>query len=261
MIEDIRYTKVNWGMFLVFVLLMVVMLFYFDKVWGQDRDPKAVALAQKTIDAMGGMEAWKQVRAIRFNFQVEPQGQTPRAVKHLWDRQNGRDHVDGTIDGKATTAWVNLRTKEGQAWTEGKKLEGAELRKALDWAHSRWINDTYWLIMPLKTLDAGVTLKHEGEKDAHEILHLSFSGVGETPGDQYRAYINKQTGLMDRWEYTLQDGNKGDWNWVEWQEFGKLKLSKLKKKSDGKVNIRFEPLAVLESADASYFGTELKTLD
>jgi hypothetical protein len=262
MIEDIRYNKVNWTVVLVFIALMFVMLFYFDKVWGEDRDPAAVTLAQKTIDAMGGMDAWKQTNAIRFNFQVESEGNPPRAVKHLWDHKNARDHVEGkTKDGKAMVAWIDLHTKQGQAWSDGKKLEGDELKKAMDWAMGRWINDTYWLMMPWKTLDDGVTLKKEPDKDGHEILHLSFSKVGETPGDQYWAYINKDSGLMDRWEYTLQDGSKGDWNWVEWQEFGKVKLAKLKKAADGKVAIRFEPLVVSDSADAAYFGSELKLLD
>src|SRR5688500_14514259 len=145
MIEDIRERKVNWGIFLIFVLMMFVMLFYFDKVWGQDRDPKAVALAEKTIQAMGGINSWKQVNAIRFNFQVEAEGQPPRAVKHLWDRRNGRDHVEGkNRDGKNMVAWVDLKTKQGQAWSDNQKLSGEELRKALDWAYSRWINDTYW---------------------------------------------------------------------------------------------------------------------
>ena len=261
MIEDIRYNKVNWGIFLIFVVMMFVMLFYFDKVWGEERDPKAVALAEKTMNAMG-MDPWKQVQAIRFNFQVEVEGQEPRAVKHIWDRKNGRDHVEGkNRDGKYMVAWVDLKTKQGEAWQDNQKLQGEEQRKAVEWAYSRWINDTYWLIMPLKTLDSGVNLKHEGEKEGHEILHLSFNKVGETPGDQYWAHIDKATGLMNRWEYTLEDGSKGDWNWVEWQDFGKLKLSKLKKKSDGKVNIRFEPLRVLDSADAAYFGTEIKLLD
>jgi len=262
MIEDIRYNKVNWTVVLVFIALMFAMLFYFDKVWGEDRDPAAAALAQKTIDAMGGMDAWKQVQAIRFNFQVESAGNPPHAVKHLWDHKNSRDHIEGkTRDGKAMVAWIDLRTKQGQAWSDGKKLEGDELKKAMDWAMSRWINDTYWLIMPMKSLDAGVTLKKEADKDGHEILHLSFAKVGETPGDQYWAYINKNSGLMDRWEYTLEDGSKGDWNWVEWQEFGKVKLSKLKKAADGKVSIRFEPLAVSDSVDPAYFGNELKVLD
>ena len=262
MIEDIRHTKVNWSIFLIFVVVMVVMLFYFDKVWGESRDPKAVALAEKTIQAMGGLDAWKQTAAIRFNFQVEPEGKPARAIKHLWDRRNNRAHVeDLSTAGKTMVAWIDLGKKEGHAWVNNQKVEGEELKKALEWAYSRWINDTYWLIMPLKTLDPGVNLKHEGEKDGHEILHLSFEKVGETPGDQYRAHINQQSGLMERWQYTLQDGTKGDWNWVEWQNFGKLKLSKLKSKSDGKANIRFEPLTILEAADPSFFSTELKMLD
>jgi hypothetical protein len=253
---------VNWGIFLIFIAIMFVMLFYFERVWGADRDTEAVALAQKTIQAMGGLEAWKQVQTVRFNFQVESPGQPPRAVKHLWDRKNNRDHVEGkNRDGKMMVAWVDLGTRQGQAWTDGQKLQGEELKTAMDWAVSRWINDTYWLIMPLKTLDSGVNLKQEGEKEGHQVLHLSFAKVGETPGDQYWAYINPQTGLMDRWQYTLEDGTKGDWNWVEWQNLGSVKLSKLKTKSDGKANIRFEPLQILDSADPAYFSNDLKLLE
>ena len=262
MIEDIRHTKVNWSIFLIFVVIMFVMLFYFDRVWGESRDPKAVALAEKTIQAMGGADAWKQVAAIRFNFQVEPQGKPARAVKHLWDRKNNRAHLEETDPaGKTKVVWLDLGKKEGHAWLDKQEVKGEELKKSLEWAYSRWINDTYWLIMPLKALDRGVNLKQEGEKEGHEILHLSFEKVGETPGDQYWAHINKQTGLMNRWQYTLEDGTKGDWNWVEWQDFGKVKLSKLKTKSDGKANIRFEPLAVLETADPAFFSTELRMLD
>jgi plasmid maintenance system killer protein len=262
MIEDTRHTKVNWSIFLIFVALMFAMLFYFDQVWGETRDPKAVALAEKTIQAMGGLDSWKQVAAIRFNFQVEPQGKPARAVKHLWDRRNNRAHVEeSNAPGKSRVVWIDLAKKDGHAWIDGQKVQGEELKKSLEWAYSRWINDTYWLIMPLKSLDAGVNLKQEGEKGGHEILHLSFEKVGETPGDQYRAHINKQTGLMDRWEYTLQDGSKGEWEWVEWESFGKIKLSKLKKKSDGKANIRFEPLVIMDAADPAFFSTELKTLD
>ena len=97
MIEDIRYSKkINWPLFALFFVLMIVMLVYFDKAIAQDnKDPKAVKLAEETIQAMGGMDAWKNTAAIRFNFVVAPEGQEPRAVKHLWDRKNNRDHVEG----------------------------------------------------------------------------------------------------------------------------------------------------------------------
>jgi hypothetical protein len=263
MIEDIRYSKPNWALVLVAVLLMLLMFWYFDRAVAQDRDPKATSLAQKTWDAMGGMEAWKQVAALRFNFQVEPQGQPPRAVKHLWDRSKGVDHIEGkTRDGKQMVAWVRLKDKTGVAWSDGKKLEGDQLKEAMAWAYQRWVNDTYWLIMPFKLMDSGVNLKYEGAKDKHDVLHLSFGNVGLTPGDQYWAYINKDTGLMDRWEYLLEgEKEKGTWDWVDWENFGKLKLSKKKTTPDKKTAIHFTPLKIIDSADSSYFTDDLKLLN
>jgi hypothetical protein len=260
MIEDIPNPgKINWAIVVLFVALMFALLFYFDRAIAADSD-QAHQIAQKTIDAMGGMDNWKQVGAIRFNFEVDVAGSQPHSVKHLWDHKNGRDHIEGTKDGKVMVAWVDMGKKTGAAWLDGKKLEGNDLKQAMDWAFGRWVNDTYWLIMPLKMLDTGVTMKYEGEKNGHDVLHLSFGKVGLTPGDQYWAYMNKTTGLMDRWEYHLEGGDKGDWNWMDWSEYGKIKLSKTKVQVDKKVTIRFEPLQVMDSADASYFAQTEKRL-
>src|SRR5262245_13764033 len=107
MIEETRYSKkINWILFAFFVALMVVMLFYFDRAIAATTDPKAMEMAQKTINAMGGMDAWKATPAIRFDFVVEQEGQPSRSVKHLWDRQNNRDHIEGKKDGKPMIAWV-----------------------------------------------------------------------------------------------------------------------------------------------------------
>jgi hypothetical protein len=261
-IEDMRYPKkINWAIFLMFVVLMFVLLFYFDRAVADDADSKAKEVAEKTIQAMGGMDNWMKVGAIRFNFVVESAGAPAHAAKHLWDHKNGRDHVEGsTKDGKTMVAWINLKDKTGAAWTDGKKLEGDELKQAMDWAFGRWVNDTYWLMMPMKMLDSGVTRKYEGEKEGHDVLHLSFGKVGLTPGDQYWAYINKTTGLMDKWEYHLEGGDKGSWNWTEWNSYGNIKLSKVKTATDKKVTIKFDPLEVQDSADASYFGQTEKKL-
>jgi hypothetical protein len=261
MIEDISvHGRINWALVLLFIALMFAMLFYFDRAVAADSD-QAHQLAEKTIQSMGGMDQWKQVAAIRFNFEVDQGGgAAPHAAKHLWDHRNGRDHVEGTKDGKTMVAWVDLDKKTGAAWLDGKKLEGDDLKKAMDWAYGRWVNDTYWLIMPLKMLDSGVSMKYEGEKNGHDVLHLSFGKVGLTPGDQYWAYINKTTGLMDRWQYQLESGDKGDWNWEDWTTMGSLKLSKTKVQADKKVTIRFNPLEVLNSADPSYFGQTEKRL-
>ncbi len=262
MIEDMRYPKkINWTIFVLFAALMFIMLFYFDRAWTEDADPKGKEIAEKSIQAMGGMDSWKNIGAIRFNFMVQRDGSPARGAKHLWDHKNGRDHVEGpTKDGKTMVAWINLKDKTGAAWIDGKKLEGDQLKQAMEWAYGRWVNDTYWLMMPMKLLDAGVNIKYEGEKEGHNVLHVSFGKVGLTPGDQYWGYFNKDTGLMDKWEYHLQGGDKGSWNWTAWSSYGNVKLAKVRTANDIKGTIKFEPLEVQDSADASYFSDTEKKL-
>src|SRR5262249_49150489 len=146
-----RYPKkINWALFAFFVAVMVALLLYFDKAIAEDKkDPKAVEVAQKAMDALGGMDNWHAVNAIRFDFVVEPKGQPAHNVKHLWDRKHNRDHVEGTTkDGKEMIAWIDLTTQKGAAWIDGKKVEGKDLDDAMKWANERWINDTYWFAMP-----------------------------------------------------------------------------------------------------------------
>lgn len=259
MIQEIYRTKMSSFLFALTFLTLFGMLLHANRAAAAAPDAKAADMAHKTMDMMGGLNAWKQVMAIRFNFQVEHKDAPPKAVKHLWDRKNNRDHVEGLKDGKPMIAWVDLGTHKGMAWFDGKPLAGDDLNKAMEWAYGRWVNDTYWLIMPFKMLDSGVNLDYAGVKEGHDVLHLSFGKVGLTPGDQYWAYLNKDTGMMDRWEFLLEDGSKGKFDWKNWDACGPVKLSSIKTSADGTA-IHFVPLKVLDSADASYFGNDLKLL-
>lgn len=257
MIEDIRYSKqINWSLFVFYVMLTIAMLFYFDKAIAAD----AKEMAQDSIKAMGGMDAWKNVKAIRFDFRVEPQGADAKFVKHLWDRAHNRDHVEQTKDGKTRVAWIDLGTKKGEAWLDGKKLEGKDLSDAMEWAYGRWVNDSWWLIMPFKWMDSGVNLQKMPDQNGMNVMHLSFQKVGLTPGDQYWAFMNPKTHIMERWKFKLESKDEGTFDWKEWGDYGGVKLSKTKTSTDGKLTIRFDPLEVLDSADPSYFGTAVKTL-
>lgn len=259
MIEDFRYSIARRFLFSFFVLSMFGMLVCLHHAAAAEPDAKAAAMAHKTMDMMGGLDSWKQVMAIRFNFQVEHKDAAPRSVKHLWDRKNNRDHIEGLKDGKPIVAWVDLGTRKGMAWLDGKPMAGDDLNKAMEWAYGRWVNDTYWLIMPFKMLDSGVNLDYAGVKEGHDVLHLSFGKVGLTPGDQYWAYLNKDTGMMDKWEFLLEGGEKGTFEWKDWSSYGPVKLSSIKTSADGTA-IHFVPLKVMDGADASYFGNDLKLL-
>ena len=104
---------------------------------------------------------------------------------------------------------MNVNSKEGRAWVGGKELAGAELKEALERGYGAWVNDTYWLLMPYKMTDPGVTLKYAGEeKGANGVMYdkvnLSFDNVGLTPKDTYWVWVNRDTGMVDRWDYVLK---------------------------------------------------------
>lgn len=191
------------------------------------REPAAVAIAERALDAMGGADAWAATRFLRFDFFG--------FRMHHWDRQTGRHRLEGkTRDGDAYVVVHDLDTREGHAWLNGEALAGEDLDDWLGRAWNAWINDTYWLLMPYKLLDPGVHLTHEGEESfdgtAYDKVKLTFDdGVGNTSGDTYWAWFDRESGLMDRWAYHLEsweaDREPTAWRWTDWQSYGGIKLS------------------------------------
>jgi len=173
-------------------------------------DEHARRLAQEVWQASGG-ENWPKVKEIRFTFIVEQDGQQLAKAEHHWNVAAGTDHVKWK--GKEVT--VNLAAPAADE--DGKA------------AYARWVNDSYWLLAPLKVLDPGVQLTHEGTKDlngaAHEALRLSFQGVGLTPGDQYVLYVDPQTKLVRAWDYVPKPESVMHGSWEKYETHGGLQLS------------------------------------
>ncbi len=194
----------------------------------ETRDPEAVAVANRLHDAMGGIENWNNTRYIRFDFAGGPKGDLPPGRAHLWDKWEGRYRLEQTTeDGKTQVTLFNAYDKTGAVYVDGEKLPDAEAEPLLDRAHGAFINDTYWLAMPWKWLDPGVSLKSMGEQEyngkMYDVVELSFHNVGRTPGDRYRGFVSKNTNLMEHWEYTLQSDRTGAWDWV-YMETNGIKL-------------------------------------
>jgi hypothetical protein len=216
---------------------------------GSTGDP-ASALAQRTLDAMGGNKSFAGLRTLAFDFVVERDGKEAARWHHLWDRWDGRYRVEGVNrEGKHFLALFNVQHRgEGQVWLDGVALSGEDLAKALDRAYARFINDTYWLLMPAKLLDPGVHLSLEDpeEKDGktYDVLRVTFDdGVGLTPHDTYWAYIAKDTGLMERWEMVLtgqKPEERSAYTWTDWESVDGVKLAMKKAAVGAAAVIRFD---------------------
>jgi hypothetical protein len=215
-------------------------------------DVKAVALAERMMDAMGGAKAWNETRYLRFDFVVETDGKEISRHSHVWDKFSGRYRVQGkTRDGKAyDILYDDIHKKSGKPYVDGRLAESKESEDKLQYGYNRFINDTYWLLMPWKLKDPGVTLRYEGlQKDSlsgksYEVVHLAFEQVGLTPKDQYWAFINPETFLMEKWKFRLQGGEEGFYDWKNWKEYGVLKFSEIKTDVGGKRSIKTEHIAI-----------------
>jgi hypothetical protein len=193
-----------------------------------DQSADAKSLAQAVWQASGG-ENWPKVQAIDFTFAVEKGGKTAFSAEHHWDVVAQTDHVKWK-DKDVTVSLVDPASDENA--------------KA---AYARWVNDSYWLLAPLKVKDRGVNLADEGMKEMdgaqRQVLRLSFGQVGLTPNDQYKLYIDPATKLVTSWDYIEKPGESTHSTWEGYQESGGLKLA-TDHKMDGGVRIRILNLKV-----------------
>jgi hypothetical protein len=224
-------------------------------------DPKAADLAQTMMKAMGGQDAWNKAHFVRYDFVVNIGGKTLVDRAHLWDKMTGRYRLEGKDkQGHDTVALFNIGNQQGTAYVNGKKLTGAAAAEALKNAYGAFINDMYWLSMPWKWMDQGVNLAYQGQKPLdgknYDVVGLTFGKVGLTPGDSYQAFLSPTSHLMEHWEFKLQSGQKGSWDWT-YATTGGVKLASNHTTKDGN-SINMGDVRVLDSVNEALFMDPLK---
>jgi hypothetical protein len=178
--------------------------------------PSADDLARRAVEVLAG-PAWEKARFLSFTFNVEREGKIAASFPQRWDRYTGDYRVSGTNQkGEPFVVVMNVNTKQGRAWKNGAEVAAAELPDMMTLGYRRFINDTYWLLMPLKMMDPGVHRSLDGERTdacghAWDLVKLSFDqGVGLTPADTYWAWVNRDTGIVDEWDMKLQGSAAAD---------------------------------------------------
>lgn len=222
------------------VLILAALLTAPDE---QDQqDEQATRVADEMIEAMGGRENWEQARFIRF---TNVRGN--RKPTFTWDRWLGRLRIESRNDaGIPYVVLMNIKTRQGKVFVEGRPLRGKELSDYLNRATRMWTGATYWFLMPFKWNDPGVNLSYDGEEEIDGVLydkvHLTFDNVGLSPGDEYWAYVNRDTHLMERWKFKLQGGFEGDYRWTRWYRYGGIRVATERVGNDER--IRFDDIFV-----------------
>lgn len=190
-------------------------------------DPRALEIADAVMERLGGRAAWDAARYLTWNFFDRR--------RHFWDKHSGDIRVEGTDreTGSEYLILMNLDTLEGRAWRDGVEVSGDQLAELLDLGESAWINDAYWMFMPYKLKDSGVTLRYLGSGEmqdgrAAEVLELTFEEVGRTPQNKYHVYVAEETDLVEQWDYYAEASDpepRFQIPWHDWQPHGGILLS------------------------------------
>jgi len=212
-----------------------------------ESDPKAIEIADQVMLAMGGRKQWDQLHYLAWNF---------FGVRDLvWDKQSGRVRIDFPRD--SSVYLVNVNTMEGKVWRKGQEVTQPDsLAKFLNIGKSIWINDSYWLVMPFKLKDSGVTLKYlrtdtTRQGQSADVLQLTFQEVGNTPDNKYEVFVDQKDHLIKQWAFfkeAQQEEASAIWPWDNYKDYNGLLLSAERSDDKGPKNVR-----VYETLDNKVF--------
>lgn len=172
--------------------------------------PSADAIAQRAIEMLGGA-AWPRARYFSFTLTIERENQVVSTFPQRWDRQTGDYRVSGRDpEGRPFDIVMNLNTMKGRATIDGEPVSNpGRLKETLDaLGNRRFVNDVFWLLMPLRISDPDATRSYEGERSdscgrVWDVLKVNFAKGGLVPGDTHWAWVNRDTGIVEEWDMRL----------------------------------------------------------
>ena len=180
----------------------------------------ADSLALQITEAAGGLDAWDALPLLRFDWSVRNDSAELIRTRHLWNKADDQYRVewpagqDSTLVALFAPSSFDPDAPRGRVALNGDSLTGDAKAERLKEAYGRYINDSYWLLAPLKVLDPGVQ-RSLAPDSGRGVLAISFEGVGLTPGDRYWIRTDPATGAMTGWSFILEgDGPPARWEWT-----------------------------------------------
>ncbi|GAB4016405.1 hypothetical protein GCM10028808_44750 [Spirosoma migulaei] len=187
-------------------------------------DARAVQIADEVMAAMGGRAAWDETQLIAWNFDG--------VRKLVWDKWSGDVRVDNLHDDQ--TVLLNINNDMGRVFRKGEELTTADsVVKYVRQGKRNWINDSYWLFMPFKLKDPGVTLKYLGPEPTQigkpaDVLQVTFKNGSPMPGARYKIWVDKKSRLVTQWAHFQKPVDQQPafiLPWDDYQQHGNILLS------------------------------------
>lgn len=190
----------------------------------EESDAEAIMIADSVMNAMGGRKAWDNTEVIKWNFFGR------RTLD--WDKKHNTVAINLISD--SILIDLDMSKMAGKVFFKGvQQTEPDTLAKYLERGKTIWINDSYWLVMPYKLKDSGVTLKYSGTdttaaREPAHVLSLTFDNVGVTPDNKYEVLVSQNDYLVKEWRFFTQATDtipRFTSPWEEYRQYGQILLS------------------------------------
>jgi hypothetical protein len=224
-------------------------------------DPKALAVADKVIEASGGAARWAAAKQLRWSEVVTHDGKPVIDGEQAWDRWEGRHHARARRGDGDIVVMRPLYDVGGTALMDnGKRLVKLEkgAAESLAAARERWEFDTAVLFMSFLLEEPGTKLVYEGEHNGddnkpHDVLIVSFP-KDPTRTALYHLWVSRETNLIVRMD--IEKAGKNEvlgYALSDWREGGGIKFpGKLQNLGYQGEVITFKDLTVSEPDDVLF---------
>lgn len=247
---------------MVKVLRTILILAFSVAAYGQQ--PTADDITNRAIDVLGAA-AWPQARYFAFTFHVEREGQVVSSFPQRWDRVTGDYRVSGTDpEGRPFEVVMNVMTMKGRATLNGERVtDAAKLNNILtNVGGKRFVNDVFWLLMPLRMTETGVKRELVGERSdscgrTWDVVKLTFPQGALYPGDAHWAWINHDTGIVEEWDMKLTDvaeDRPTEVMFRDYRRIGGLYISTRREVRARAQVVRFDDLQILPAPPKGAFN-------
>ena len=157
-------------------------------------DKKAIEVADRMMEKLGGYKAFQNARFVAWTFFGQYQ---------IWDKKNNlvRHELGNTV------SLMNMGKRDGLVFVDGKRMiDTTRMYSKLSQSYIQFLSNSYFLFLPYKLKDAGVTLKYRGEGKTMngkmaDIIRLTFKEAGATPDNMHDLWVDKESGLPAQWAF------------------------------------------------------------
>ena len=185
-------------------------------------DGRAVQIADQVMAAMGGRAAWDDTQLISWNVNG--------VRKLVWDKWSGNVRVDNLHNDQ--TILLNINNGMGRVYRNGEEVtEPDSVAKYVRQGKQHWLIDSYWLLLPFRLKDTGVTLKYLGTEPTQtgqtaDVLQLNLKQVNS--GARYKVWVDKKTRLVTQWAHFANFADKQPLftlPWANYAHYGNILLA------------------------------------